>query len=125
MGDFNMHTKGYLANKNDARAKLIRPMMQRYNLNLLNDREMPTYKRSNSKTIIDYLFAKMPVSMWLININRTSHMMISADIKRKLKTSSMIIKCKIPYEPMARSIEHYIEEGKPLHFTLVNALRNA
>ena len=27
MGDFNMHTKGYLARRDDARAKLIRPLM--------------------------------------------------------------------------------------------------
>ena len=73
MGDFNMHVKGYLARRDDARARTVRPIMQRYNLNLLNDRELPTYKRSNAETIIDYLFSKIPASMWLIHINRTSH----------------------------------------------------
>ena len=125
MGDFNMHSRGYLASRDDARARIIRPTMQRYNLNLINDRELPTYKRSNSKTIIDYLFSKIPVSMWLIHINHTSHMMISADIKRKLKASTKIIACTIPYELFARSIEYYIQEGNSLHFTLANALRNA
>ena len=37
MGDFNMHVRGYLAARDDNRAKLIRPLMQRYNLNLIND----------------------------------------------------------------------------------------
>ena len=37
MGDFNMHVRGYLASRDDNRAKLIRPLMQRYNLNLIND----------------------------------------------------------------------------------------
>ena len=37
MGDFNMHARGYLAARDDNRAKLIRPIMQRYNLNLIND----------------------------------------------------------------------------------------
>ena len=65
---------------------------------------MPTYQRSNFKTIIDYLYSKIPASMWLIEINRTSHSMIFVDIKRKSKASSKIIACVVPYEPFAKSL---------------------
>ena len=80
-----MHVKGYLAPRDDARAKIINPIMQRCQLRNLNDPERPTYTRSNSQTIIDFLFSRVPASMWLIYINRTSHRMISSDIKRKMK----------------------------------------
>ena len=47
----------------------------------------------------------MATSMWLIDINRTSHRMISADIKRKLKATTKIIRCTIPYEKFISIIE--------------------
>ena len=48
LGDFNMHVKGYLTPRDDARAKIVNPVMQRCQLKILNDPERPTYTRSNA-----------------------------------------------------------------------------
>ena len=120
-----MHVRGYMAPRDDARAKVISPIMQRCQLKILNDHEQPTFTRSNAKTIIDYLYSRIPATMWLIQINRTSHRLISSDVKRKLKKASKVIRCvNIPLEGFEESLFKYIEEGKTPHMTLVATLRD-
>ena len=120
-----MHVRNYLRRRDDSRAKIICPIMQRCELRILNDPERPTYTRSNSKTIIDFLFSRIPASMWLIHINRTSHRMISSEIKRKVKKATRVISAiTIPVEGFEESLHKYIEQGMPLHMTLVATLRD-
>ena len=119
-----MHVKNYIAPRDDARAKIILPIMQRNQLKILNDPKRPTFTRSNAKTIIDYLFSTIPSSTWLIPINRTSHMMITAEIKRKTKATTRVISCiPIPFEGFQDCIHKYISEGKSPHMCLVETLR--
>ena len=125
LGDFNMHVKGYLTPRDDARAKIVNPVMQRCQLKILNDPERPTYTRSNAQTIIDFLYSRIPATMWLIHINRISHRMISSDIKRKLKNQAKVIRCDtIPIEGFEESLHKYIAQGKTPHMTLTATLRD-
>ena len=63
--------------------------------------------------------------MWLIDINRTSHRMISVEIKRKAKASSKVLKCKkIPYEGFEESLHKYIALEMTPHVSLVATLRD-
>ena len=98
--------------------------MQRCQLKILNDPARATFTRSNAKTIIDFLFSKIPASMWLIQVNRTSHRLISSDIKRKVKNSTTVVRCTIPYEGFEESLHKYIAESRTPHMTLVATLRD-
>lgn len=93
IGDFNMHIKGYLCRRNDARANLLMPTFQASRHNCLNNRTSHTFHRGQSKTIIDFLFSKIPAALSIKDISKSDHRLLHVGLKRRAKSINKTIRC--------------------------------